>query len=410
MNPSVLLLLVSLAANGALVAALVFRAAPPSPAANGAAPAPRALAAAGPASTRPAPAGANVPGTTVWSRLRTDNLDELNRRLRAAGFPPREVRMIMARMIEERTSAERSALVGKPEDTPYWKSTGNATNPELQRRMTEIHRESGALYYKYVSGPDSLVDDEDARIAARRRFGNLPLEKLQQLTALEHDASDLQMQASNNMAGPMSNEARQAARETYLALEREKMAQIAKVLSPAELEQYELRSNQAAGLASRLTAFRPTEEEFKVIYALEKASREASAETAMGIPVPGPALRGDQREAYEAQIVAALGPERAADYLELGKAGSDMLPLLIARLELPLSTLGTINAVRSDINRRASAVLEDRSLTAGQREAQLAALAQEADEKLSATLGSKRGYDAYLDMKGDWVRAIRKRR
>lgn len=408
MKPSVLLLLVSLSANGALVAALAFRAAPPSPAANGAAPAPGALAAASPASTKSAPAGANVPGATVWSRLRTDNLDELNRRLRAAGFPPREVRMIMARMIEERTSAGRGALVGKPEDTPYWKSTD--TNPELQRQMTEIYRESGALYYKYVSGPDSLVDDEDARIAARRRFGNLPLEKLQQLTALEHDASDLQMQASNNMAGPMSNEARQVGRETYLALEREKMAQIAKVLSPAELEQYELRSNQAAGLASQLTAFRPTEEEFKVIYALEKASREASAEAAMGIPVPGPALRGDQREAYEAQIVVALGPERAADYLELRKAGSDMLPLLIARLELPLSTLGTINAVRSDINRRASAVLEDRSLTAGQRETQLAALAQEADEKLSATLGSKRGYDAYMDMKGDWVRAIRKRR
>jgi hypothetical protein len=404
MKPSVLLLLASLAANGALLAAVAFR---PTPAtsttqATGAATAATPVTAGTAASARPT-VDVNVPVAGLWSRLQTNNLDDLKHRLRAAGFPPREVRMILGWAIGEQTRIKQEAIRGRIEDTPYWKYP-YATTPDQQAQMTELYRESDALYYKHIGGPEALADNPDVLLNAQRRFGNLPVEKLHQLTVLEHDAQQLQMEAQRTLFGSgKSPEEMKKGREAMIALEREKLAQVAKILTPAELEQYELRSPRASGLASSLAAFRPTEEEFKAIYALEKSSRDSSAEMVISAPP-----RGADREAYEAKVVAALGPERAVDYLALRDAGpGDRLPLLIARLELPLSTLGDINSVRSDINQRAQGIQADTSLTAAQRSAQLATLAREAEEKLNATLGSRRGYDAYLDIKGDWVRELK---
>jgi hypothetical protein len=406
MKAPLLLLIVSLVANGALVAALARRTPaprPPAPASTTPSSATTATAAAvSPALA--ATANVNVPAASLWSRLHSDNLDDLKHRLQAAGFPPKHVRMLLSLAIQDRMNAEREALLGKPESTPYWKPTWSSS-PEYQKQSMEIYRQTRALDYKYVSGPDSLADDEEARIAAQRRFGKLPLEKLQQLTSLERDAEDLQMQLSSQSSGPRDAEAQKAAREAYQALEKERMAQVAQLLTPAELEQYELRSNQAAALAHQLSAFQPTEEEFKLIYALEKSSREAASDRTLT-----PAQRTAQREEQQAFVTAALGEERAADYQAVRQAGSDYLPLLIARLELPLSTLGAITTVRNDISQRAQSITNDRQLTAAQRDSQLAALAREANEKLTDTLGSKRGYDAYMDLKGDWVRALTPRK
>jgi hypothetical protein len=41
-----------------------------------------------------------------------------------------------------------------------------------------------------------------------------------------------------------------------------------------------------------------------------------------------------------------------------------------------------------------------------QRDTQLVALATEAKTKLTDTLGGARGYQAYDDLKGDWIRAL----
>ena len=123
------------------------------------------------------------------------------------------------------------------------------------------------------------------------------------------------------------------------------------------------RACETAGHAS-LRAFwwwsTAAEDEFKAIYAAQKSLREGSVDADLT-----PAQRHEQ---YEARLAAALGPERALDLLELGKAGSDRLPLLISRLDLPLSTIGSVNAVKNDIGQRAQAVSNDTSLTATQRE------------------------------------------
>jgi hypothetical protein len=107
-----------------------------------------------------------------------------------------------------------------------------------------------------------------------------------------------------------------------------------------------------------------------------------------------------------AQVLAALGPQRGADAQVALQGENNRLARLLIRLDLPISTVNTVNAVRDDLNARATTIRADAQLTAAQRAAQLSALAQEARAKLATTLGGERGFEAYNDLKGDWIRAI----
>ena len=389
MKSSTILLLGSLLANGALVAGLLVF--PPSggPAAISG----PAKHSSGPAAATAKPAPTSSPLTPVanaWTRLRTDNLDELKRRLQAAGFPPREARAILAMAITEQTNERREAIQGKDADVPYWKNrSAMSQDPARQTEINETYREMRELNYKYIDGPDALVDNEDAQIAAKRRFGDLPLGKLQQLTALQHDLDD---QRNQTYAQNRDLAAIRSTAEAVRALEQAHLAEISKLLTPAELEQYELRSsNNAGSLRNSLANFRPNEEEFKALYAMQK-------NFAPGVT---------SQDQWVAQAQAILGPDRYAEYMAtMSSDGRGKLGQLIARLNLPMTTITTVNAVRDDISARSKVVQSDPSLSTADRSAALAALAQEAQQKLTSSLGD-RGYRAYVEAKGDWLRPLK---
>ena len=404
MKPSAWLLVGSLIANGVLVVALNFSSpsAPPSAGATGAGPlsAPAVATSAtraGLASSPPIVAAAEL-----WSRLKTDDLDEFAHRLRAAGFPAKEVRALLKQAIESRRSARHEALLGKQADVPYWRSPNRAREDRaLSAQLIEINREAEALGYKYVNGPDALADDEDLLESAKRRYGNLSLDKLQRLTAISHEFIDKEMlrmattePAKSGVEQAIAHEARQKATQAEIAL----------LLTPAELEQYDLRQN-AGGLRMMMENFRPSESEFKALFAIESKYRGSISDYAD--PSKGEALRAAQEKRL-AEVQAVLGPERFADFQVATAGGNDKLGRLIARLDLPLSTITQINSVRDDLTQRATALRADPQLSPAVREAQLAALADEANTKLTAKLGA-RGYNAYRDMKGDWIRALGKK-
>lgn len=403
MKPSAWLLVGSLLANGVLVVALYFSSpsAPPSAGSTGAGHLSAPAVAASAARAELASSPPSVAAAQLWSRLKTDDLDEFAHRLRAAGFPAKEVRALLKRAIESRRSARHEALLGKQADLPYWRSPNRAREDRaLSAQLIEINREAEALGYKYVNGPDALADDEDLLESAKRRYGNLSLDKLQRLTAISHEFMDKEMQRMATVPAKSGVENAIA----YEALQEAKQAEIALLLTPAELEQYDLRQN-AGGLRMMMENFRPSEAEFKALFAIDAKYRGSISDYAD--PSKGEAVMTSQEKRL-AEVQAVLGPDRFADFQVATASGNDMLGRLIARLDLPLSTVTQINSVRDDLTQRATALRADPQLSSPVREAQLAALADEAKAKLTAKLGA-RGYNAYRDMKGDWIRALGKK-
>ncbi len=178
------------------------------------------------------------------------------------------------------------------------------------------------------------------------------------------------------------------------------------MLTPQELENYELRRSSTASLLhSQLGTFKPTEEEFRAIFHATRA-----AENQFGSISPGGGTQIQQiRTAVLDQAKILLTPERFADLKQATDPVYQQVNRLVARLELPASAAIQIVAVQQDIAKRAGALRADSSLSPAQRNIQLSGLLQEATTNLTAALGGARGLEAYKQYGGQWLQILQPR-
>lgn len=375
----------SLALNGVLALRWMNR--PPAPAVQQT-PAPRAAA--------PVPTPLEIT-PDLWPSLQPEDLPAMVAQLRAAGFPPSLVRAIVTAQLNATYAARRKALDPEADNRPFWKNQPPDAKLQMaQRRLyTEQQKEMRQLL-----GDDAEPDDLWSRRAQPNAWAaDLPREKAGEVKRIREQFDDLRNEVYfATMGGPDM-------RAKFAALENDQRDAIAKVLSPAELEAYDLRaSNTANYLRSNLALFDPTEQEFRTIYELQRALEERFAPMRL---VPNPTdeqqrERSDAQKQLTEQIKAALGPQRSAEYERATDGRYQQTARLVARLELPADTTDKVWSVQKQTQERAQAISQDKSLTEAQRNAQLAALGADASSRLSATLGP-RALEAYKDNGGSWL-------
>ncbi|MGH8527611.1 MAG: hypothetical protein ACREXY_26375, partial [Gammaproteobacteria bacterium] len=113
--------------------------------------------------------------------------------------------------------------------------------------------------------------------------------------------------------------------EEYRRINAERKAKLDAVLTPGELEDYDMRhSNVARNLQSSLETFNPSEEEFRTIYRIRKAIEEphggligiVNPVDAQGNPIntTQPMSSAERRRQINEQVNEVLGPERARQF------------------------------------------------------------------------------------------------
>jgi hypothetical protein len=345
-----------------------------------------------------------IPRQTLAARLKFDQLDGLADRLQAAGFPKSEQAAILKTLIFDRFTFEHNPAMITRENRPYWDTLHFGFPPNDIAQLMAGWAEEQKVMRQYVINTDLMSADEDVLEMSRLQFGPLASDKLQGLRMIESDFLEMNMKLrSEREQRPGQTRAyNEADRARDRLLEQEKLADIKRLLTPEEYAQYELRASPTADLLrNRLEIFKPTESEFLTLFPLQKGYDEKMKDDTL-TETAKKAARGQ----LNAQVLAALGPQRGADAQVALQGENNRLARLLIRLDLPISTVNTVNAVRDDLNARATTIRADAQLTAAQRAAQLSALAQEARTKLATTLGGERGFEAYNDLKGDWIRAI----
>jgi hypothetical protein len=318
----------------------------------------------------------------VWPGLQTANLPELIARLRAAGFPEHLVRAIAAAQLDENFAARRRVLDAGTENLPFWKT--RTPDPRINLASLQLEREKQAAL-RQLLGPEPEFDDPVGEIARNRRLQGLPPDKVEAVGSLlreyEKRWGDIVATSSSIIQG-----------ERLAALEKAQRDALVRLLTPQELEEYDLRaSNTAAAMRYELTAFNPTEAEFRAIFRLRQPF---DAESALGGRTPTPE-----------QVKAVLPPDRAADYERAVDYSFRQTSQLVARLELPPETSGQVYAVQKDIRQRLSGLYDDQSLSPDQRTQQLAPLRQEAEARLTSLLGAQ-GLEAYRQYGGIWMQSL----
>lgn len=344
------------------------------------------------------PTHATIHRDPLWPASGPKEMDTLVERLQSAGCSPREICLILSSTIRHH---ELLRFLEYYRTSTYW---SNPSPPSREKNTAGTARwlEDQQFTAKYLLTPELFAANDELLEQMRRQFGDLPVEKLRQIALIDNARSQtyIQLQLAqlrSSRPGESTFPDGAALRQNNEA--REKAIRLA--LTPAEYEVYELHDSPTAyRLRSQLGPFRPTEAEYRALFAIEKAQSESAPSPNPTTPIARNAL-ADEKKAH---IVAALGPERAAEYAELQKNGAE-LPRLMARLDLPLTTISTIDRIRQDTSEAAAAVRENPKLSATERDAQLATLARKAETDLTTTLGG-RGYAAYAELKGDWLRNL----
>lgn len=338
----------------------------------------------------------------VWTDLQKTDPKTWAERLRAAGFPASIIRELIAAQLRQQFSARRKALLAQQEEKPFWKGSGfYFMDPKITAGLRDLGREQSALL-KQLLGPDADPGNEEMQAYQHRQFGDLPRGKVEQLQSITADYNDLRNQVYATANGVMLPEDR----EKLVILEKEQRADLAALLTPEELENYELRSSSTANsLRSQLTLFNPSEDEFRAIFKLQKAfdDKYGSANTITS------GEQYQQRQAHQQeltdQINAVLTPDRLDLYKQAVDPAYQMVNRLVARLELPPSAATEVVAVQKDVTARANAIRSDRSLAPELKSLQLTSLSQEAGTKLTTVLGN-RGLEAYKQYGGQWIQNL----
>lgn len=334
-------------------------------------------------------------GISRWEALNAGDHEEVVARLRAAGYPVAAIRAILGTRLQDEFEARQRALFEGVEESPYWRTGMRTVDPKTMAAFREL-REEQVRRMKELLGPDGIEEHPFTRFQQKRMFGDIPADKAEALQRVMSDYGELRSQIFADANGLIMPEDREKIRY----LESEMRSDVARILDPVELENYELRSSSIAHtMRAQLATFQPTEEEFRTLFHVAQAvdAEMGGLQGAMGQEETRKRIAAMNERAKQ-----VLPPERYAAFEQAMDPRYGSLNRIAARYELPTEVVPQVYSVQQDIQRRAG---ELRTLPPAQRAAPMAALVQEANTRIAPLLG-ERGFEAYKVYGGQWMEAL----
>ena len=341
----------------------------------------------------------------LWSALQSDDLRTLVARLRAAGFPASLVHAMVTAQVDARFNARMKALVRVVEDTPFWKPrpTSSFNNPKIFEAVSQANRERSALLRELLGDDFFASAGLDPTAAQKRQFGDLAKSKIDLIQRINDDYAEMLSQVRAATNGIMLPEDR----AKMALLEREKHADLAAILTPQELENYEMRNSPITSrLQSALSLMNATEEEFRTIYRIQQQFNDRTNPTGGVFGAMMAQQRRDAESEMTPLLTSALGEARAAEFFRAQDYEFQSLAQLALRENLPLDAAVRAYDLRTSTSEESGRIFDDKNLTTDQQRAAMQALAQNTRAQLIGTLGPNAG--AAYASSATWLLAIEK--
>ncbi len=250
-----------------------------------------------------------------WRQVESGDYRAYVQNLRAIGCPEQTIRDIVSADVVQELAARRAAVLDAfYHDFKYWKAdpTQTAARAQLATQRQAVDEEMTAVLHELLGAdfvpPPTAYEWKVAEL--EQQLGFLPADKREATKSvlLQYAETDQQIRAlaSNQYLTENLEE-----RRRIVAAYDNKQAQLAGLLTPAELEQVELTASWTAeNLRRAMVHFEPTEEEFRGIFREWLAQDEKLARIhATAEPDPG-----NLQDAVFAQIRELLGEKRYHEY------------------------------------------------------------------------------------------------
>lgn len=352
----------------------------------------------------------NLPPPFRWSQLESPDFKEYITRLTAFGVPKQTIRDIIVAdvlaLFRPRTAALRGSLtpsINYWERPVWWGARGSAAQRAelraLEKEQRDLIRSLLGDAPRDESIPGVFTDPLETILTKKNPA---LLEKIRDLQARFFEKEQELYAKSKGMID-------QWAQQDLKAIRDERLKALSKLLSPEELEKYELRTSQtASNLRYNLGGFDASEDEFKAMYRFRTQQEQltpAMETDENGNPVPpSPELAKARMEATqkaEQDLKQALGEDRYKEYKLMEQPGMSNL----AEAGVSKENLFKLDEAKTQAEQAADKIRRNSNLSEDQRTELLRKIRSETMTELNSLLG-ERYSKAYRSNGGWWLQNI----
>jgi hypothetical protein len=342
-----------------------------------------------------------------WAALESTNYYIYIANLRSFGCPQETIKDIILTDIARLYARKRSEVRRKGEPYKYWmpQDASTMTDPKMQRELADLDREQRDLV-RNLLGVELQAelakywDDENDPAS----YDFLTPEKRDKVLALKAKYDEMEQRIYARAQGLMLEQDEQELK----AVQDQREQEMASVLSPQELEDYELRhSGVAESLRAQLNGFEPTEEEFRKLFRVQKEF-EKELNPAVSDPAQADARAAAQEDAQKAlndEMRKTLGPERFGEWQRAQDPDYRALVQVADRYNLPREVSANVYNMKMQAEQQKLQVDSNPNLTPQQRQAALAAIANETQRAVSNLMGPSAS-KPYLKAAGQWITTL----
>lgn len=339
-----------------------------------------------------------------WRMVESEDYKKYIANLRAIGCPEETIRDIIVADINKLFESRKKALQTSTNKFQFWK-TGNffadMFNEETIKKQQELAAEKRALL-KELLGVD--VAEKPELLAGFNPYESmldfLPASKQTEIMELE-----------TKFAARMMKTLKDAQKGDFTEMKKvqaEKDAELAKILSPTEKEELDLRISQTAMMMRmQMSSVELTEQEFRDVFKMRKKFDDEFSP--LGIPTANKEdaeRRSAAQKELDGQIRGILGEQRFVEYKYDGDWNRSSLKKVAEEHNIPKQDALKVFDIRAAAQEEAGRVRADKSLTPEQKQAALDGIRVETEKAVGTLIGAKPLED-YIK-KGSWLKNLNK--
>ncbi len=330
-----------------------------------------------------------------WSDVESADYREYIANLRSIGCPEPTIKDIIITDIMKLYAARRGQFYHNGREFKFWETDEKrklkaSQLAEREQQLAQIDKEIPAVLRELLGinyerelnryFVETFEDD--------RRLSFVDESRRARLLALR-DENEGRREAILEQAG--DGALSDADREALRQIDEQHRESLARLLSPDELEEYELRTSDTANrLRSELIGFNPTEEEFRLVYSLKRALENSpSTETSQ----------------LEEELRHRLGDARFGEYQRAQNPDFRDAVVFSEIHELPPSTAASLMESKHIGEAESRNRMSNRAPPEGERQAALQAIREETEKSLRRMLGTTH-FSRDADRSGRWIRSL----
>jgi hypothetical protein len=350
---------------------------------------------------------ANVTATSAgipdfqWSQLAEPDFVIYIARLRAFGTPETQVRDIIFGAVDAMYRPRRAALrpPKKADDGKFWErgrrffyGGDSQATKEQRAQLSALQKEESDLL-KSLFGDDYLL--QRAKDSGNptpidwmeKQYGFIPKDLREKVQAIEQRMNEAKQDiyaANDGMFDPDSQ-------ADLRKVEKKSRDELAKMLTPDQLLEWDLRHSDTANqLKNDLSAFDPSEDEYRAVFKYKQAQDDLNPPRSSDDDPPQ--LSADQRraqaekqKALDDDLAQAVGTNRVAEY----KLEQDYSYRNLIDSGVPKASVFKLDDMKKQAEDAANKIRSDQTLTPDQRTGALSAIRTETQASINDLLGEK---------------------